>query len=78
MRSRLAAERISRPFTNIADFRNRLPAEAAITDERVFAVSTNYFLVTVRARQGDAVAQARALLKRTLGAWPVVVWQTLE
>jgi general secretion pathway protein K len=76
--TRLAAERIDRPFTNIADFRNRLPAEATITDERVFAVSTNYFLVTVRARQGEAVAQARALLKRALGAWPVVVWQTLE
>jgi hypothetical protein len=41
-------------------------------------VSSNYFIVTVRARQGETVAQARALLKRTQGAWPAVVWQTLE
>ena len=27
---------------------------------------------------GDTVAQARALLKRSRGAWPAVVWQTLE
>jgi general secretion pathway protein K len=76
--TRLAAERIARPFTSVADFRNRLPAEASIGDERAFAVSTRYFLVTVRAHQGDAVAQARALLKRTQGSWPAVVWQTLE
>jgi len=76
--TQLAAERVDKPFTNIADFRSRLPPEAGIGDERLFAVSTNFFLVTVRAHQGEAVAQARALLKRTQGAWPVVVWQTLE
>lgn len=76
--SGLAAERVSRPFTSVADFRNRLPQGAVIGDERTFAVSSSYFLVTVRARQGDTVAQARALLKRAQGAWPVVVWQTIE
>jgi general secretion pathway protein K len=76
--ARLAAERVDHPFTNIADFRTRLPAEAILGDERSFAVSSNFFIVTVRARQGDAVAQARALLRRTQGAWPAVVWQTLE
>jgi len=75
--ARLAAERVERPFTNIADFRNRL-GDTPISDERVFGVSSNFFLVTVRARQGDTVAQARALLKRTPGAWPAVIWQTLE
>jgi general secretion pathway protein K len=76
--ARLATERVERPFTNIADFRNRLPGDAIVSDERVFSVSSNYFIVTVRARQGETVAQARALLKRTQGAWPAVVWQTLE
>jgi prepilin-type N-terminal cleavage/methylation domain-containing protein len=74
----LVAERVTRPFTSIADFRNRLPQGAVVDDERAFAVASSYFLVTVRARQGDTVAQARALLKRSQGAWPVVVWQTIE
>ena len=74
----LAAERVNKPFTNIADFRSRLPPETTVGDERTFAVSSNFFLVTVRARQGDTIAQARALLKRTQGGWPAVVWQTLE
>jgi general secretion pathway protein K len=74
----LVAERVTRPFASIADFRNRLPQGAVIDDERAFAVASSYFLVTVRARQGDTIAQARALLKRSQGAWPVVVWQTIE
>jgi general secretion pathway protein K len=74
----LASERVTRPFTSVSDFRGRLPQGAVIADERAFSVSSSYFMVTVRARQGDAVAQARALLKRVQGAWPLVVWQTLE
>jgi len=36
--------------------------------------------VTIEARQGDTLAHARALLKRTTNAteWPVVIWQTVE
>ncbi|HEY1325502.1 MAG TPA: type II secretion system minor pseudopilin GspK [Casimicrobiaceae bacterium] len=76
--SALVGERLTRPFTSVADFRSRLPQGIPIGDERAFAVSSSYFVVTVRARQGDAVAQARALLRREPGAWPGVVWQTLE
>ena len=76
--ARMVRERVEQPFSTIADFRNRLPAEAVIGDERTFSVSSNFFLVTVKARQGDAVAQARALLKRSPGGWPALVWQTLE
>jgi general secretion pathway protein K len=75
--ARLAAERVDRPFINIADFRNRLPPEVAMS-ENAFSVSSNFFIVTVRARQGEAVAQARALLKRGPAGWPAVLWQTLE
>ncbi len=43
-----------------------------------FAFASSYFLVTVRSRQGDSLAQARALLKRDGRTWPTVVWQVLE
>jgi general secretion pathway protein K len=76
--SALATQRVAKPFTSVSDFRNRLPQGVPIGDERTLAVASSYFLVTVRARQGDTVAQARALLKRSPGAWPAVVWQTLE
>lgn len=74
----LLADRVRAPFTSIADFRSRLPRGVAFADEASFGVSSGYFLVTVNSRQGDAVAQARALLKREARDYPVVVWQTLE
>jgi general secretion pathway protein K len=74
----LLAERVGRPFTSIADFRNRLPQGVALADERSFAIASQYFVVSVRARQGDTVAQARALLLRRAQGWPQVLWQTLE
>jgi general secretion pathway protein K len=73
----LVAERASRPFGSIGDFRSRLPAGASI-DEGALTFSSDYFLVSVLARQGDTQARARALLKRGTGGWPVVVWQTIE
>ncbi len=74
----LIAERARKPFSTVAEFRGRLPSGVSLGEERAFAVASHYFLVSVRSQQGDAVAQARALLKREGGAWPVVVWQTLE
>jgi general secretion pathway protein K len=74
----LIAERARKPFSTVAEFRGRLPSGVPLGEERAFTVSSHYFLVSVRSQQGDAVAQARALLKREAGAWPVVVWQTLE
>jgi len=72
------ADRARKPFTTIAEFRARLPDGVIAVNETALGVSSNYFLVTVRARQGRAIAQARALLKRDGREWPVVVWQTLE
>ncbi len=74
----LVAQRMERPFTSVADFRTRLPDGALPGNETGYSVDSSYFIVTVRARQGDAVAQARALLRRASGKWPVAVWQTLE
>ena len=72
------AERARKPFSTIAEFRARLPRGVTLGDETAFTVASRYFLVSVRSRQGEAVAQARALLHRESGNWPTVVWQTLE
>ena len=74
----LVAERARKPFATLADFRSRLPTGATIPDETTLATSSSYFLVSVRARQGETRAQARALLRRDGREWPIVVWQTLE
>ena len=76
--TQLIASRAERPFTSLADFRERLPAGASIGDEAMYTVKSRYFLVSVRARQGDTIAQAHALVDRGGGASSRVVWQTVE
>ena len=72
------AERARKPFTTMAELRERLPRDVTLPEAASFVFSSSYFLVSVRSRQGDAIAQARALLKRDGREWPSVVWQTLE
>ncbi len=72
------AERARKPFTTMAELRERLPRDVALPENTTFVFASKYFLVSVRSRQGDAIAQARALLKREGNEWPLVVWQTLE
>lgn len=72
------AERARKPFTSMAELRERLPRDITMPEGATFTFSSSYFLVSVRSRQGDAIAQARALLKRDGRNWPAVVWQTLE
>ncbi len=72
------AERTRRPFTTMADLRERLPQGVTLPSGSTFVFASHYFIVTVRSRQGDALAQARALLKRDGRGAPAVVWQTLE
>jgi general secretion pathway protein K len=74
----LVAERARRPFATLSDFRSRLPSGVIVPDETTLATGSSYFLVSVRARQGETRAQARALLRRDGRDWPIVVWQTLE
>ena len=74
----LVAERARKPFATLADLRARLPGGGAIPDETTLGTGSSYFLVSVRARQGETLAQARALLRRDGREWPIVVWQTLE
>ena len=74
----LVASRRTRPFASIADFRSRLPSGASLGDETMYSVGSHYFLVNVRARQGETVAQARALIERSGNGWPAIVWQTID
>jgi general secretion pathway protein K len=74
----LVAERARKPFASIGEFRSRLPSGAAAPDDALLAVRSEYFVVTVRARQGEALAQGRALLRRPTEGAPLVVWQTIE
>ena len=72
------ADRARKPFATMAELTERLPRGAALPEGASFAFSSSYFVVSVRSRQGDSIAQARALLKRDGKSWPAVVWQTLE
>ena len=72
------AERATKPITTMAELGERLPKGVSIPSGATFAFSSSYFLVTVKSRQGDALAQARALMRRDGSGAPAVVWQTLE
>ena len=75
----LVAARAARPFESVADFRARLPQGAKLTSDAALDVRSDYFFVTVEARQGTTIARARGLVKRgTGGTWPAIVWQTVE
>ena len=70
--------RTRKPFASVAEFRSRLPAGTSIEDDTTIGVRSDFFVVTVRARQGETVAQGRALLRRRGDDMPAVVWQTVE
>lgn len=76
----LVASRAQTPFATIADFRARLPRPNLVVDETLIDVRSDWFEVSIEARQGDTLARARALLKRSPAAntWPLVVWEVVE
>jgi general secretion pathway protein K len=74
----LVTDRARKPFTTAAEFRARLPSGASVEDLSTLGVRSDYFLVTVTARQGETVAHGRSLLKRHNEELPRVVWQTIE
>ena len=76
--ARLVASRAQKPFTTVAEFRARVPPPATLTGDETLNVKSDYFYVTIEARQGTTVARARALLHRRSGEWPDVVWQVVE
>ncbi len=74
----LLARRAQRPFATVADFRASLPQGATLAGEDSLSVKSDNFYVTIEAREGRTLARARALLHRSAGAWPAVVWQVIE
>ena len=81
----ILAERAQKPFSTVAEFRARLPRGATVSGLDSLTVQSDYFLVTIAARQGATVSRARALLRRGSGPsavapapWPTVVWQVVE
>ena len=76
----VVAARAQNPYASVADFRARLPRANLQVDEALLTVRSDWFVVSIEARQGDTLARARALLRRssTGGEWPAVVWQTVE
>jgi general secretion pathway protein K len=76
--AQLVRDRVRKPFTTVAEFRARLPSGASIDDAGTLAVRSDHFIVTVKARQGETLAQGRALLRRLGDGGVRVIWQTLE
>ena len=74
----IVAGRTQKPFTTIAEFRARLPSGTTLRGDDALAVRSDYFYATIVARQGSTIATARALLHRSAGAWPEIVWQVVD
>jgi len=73
----LIADRARKPFTTVAEFRARLPDGAALASDVALSVRSDYFYVTIEARQGATQSRARALLRRGSGK-PAIVWEVVE
>ncbi len=74
----LSAARAQKPFASVADFRGRLPQGVSLASEQLLDVKSQYFEISVEARQGNTVTRARALVRREPDRWPTVVWQVIE
>jgi len=74
----IVAMRRDKPFSTVDDFRARVSRGTAAPDTTGLGVASRHFLVSVRARQGEAVVIAEALLVRDGRAAPRVAWQVLD
>ena len=73
----LVQQRRGKPFTDILDFKQRLPRTGIHVNNQDFSVSSDFFWVTGRARVAKSQVTTQALLQRTAG-WPTVVWQDIQ
>jgi general secretion pathway protein K len=72
----LVAKRERAYFRDNADFLNRLPNGAAVPIDDI-AVSSSFFMATMRVTIGGAEARGTALLARDDTRWPAIVWRKL-
>jgi general secretion pathway protein K len=64
-------------FRDRADFVGALPGAVLAANEDT-AFSSDYFLVQLRVHIGAAEARSEALLARTDGNWPTVLWRKMQ
>ena len=74
----IVASRRERPYASVDDFGTRVAPGTASVERAGLAVGSRHFIVTVLARQGQAVVTAEALLARGTGRLPTVVWQIVD
>ncbi|HQQ64240.1 MAG TPA: type II secretion system minor pseudopilin GspK [Pseudomonadales bacterium] len=70
----ITAQREHIYFRSVADFRENIPQELSVANENI-AVSSDYFLATLRVTLGDAQTQGTALLSRKRIGWPTILWR---
>ena len=70
----LVAQRNQAYFSTMADIVNRLSRKFTLPSSGV-ALSSEYFIVTIRVSIGDTQARSMALLARDGPGWPAIVWQ---
>jgi general secretion pathway protein K len=73
----LALQASSTPFMSLADFLQRLPKTVIQDSTLLLSVSSQYFMVTGYATQGDGASSAHVLLHRA-GIWATQVRKSLQ
>jgi general secretion pathway protein K len=71
----LVRERAVRPFRDRDDFRARLPRRQLAASDEDVTVQSDFFLVRGHAELGRAAVRVEALIERSAGAPPAVIWQ---
>lgn len=70
----IVAQRARAYFLNVGDFRNQLAAGQSVGADDI-AVSSEYFMATMRVTMGRSQARGSALLVRANTGWPAIVWR---
>lgn len=73
----IIAARQEQAFSDI-NLKARIPAAPDPLSPQLFSVSSQYFLVTSRSQIATQYSGFRALLNRSGGAWPRVLWRVQE
>ena len=67
----------STPFKTMAEFLQQLPKSVSQDSTMILSVSSQYFMVTGHATQGDGASSVHALLRRN-GIWATQVRKSLQ
>jgi len=74
----IVAARRERPYASVDDFATRNAVRTTTIETAGLGVGSRHFLVSVRARQGQAVVRAEAMIARGGGPVPTVLWQVID